>query len=271
LQPPETWQELALAASRLSSRPGVTPRHYGITLPANPGGSPIPLFFAWQNGAELLDADATVATVRTRAFEEAVDFYADFFEKGSSPREAGGLTNFYQAFADGLFAMFISGPWEVQGLRQKLPQLAGKWAVAPLPPRYKGGPRSSLAGGSSLVVFKNARHSDQAWQLIEYLSQPAVQAAFYEATTDLPARRSAWRSASLAGDPAVNAFYTQLLAARPAPQVPEWEQLQDKLGGWIERVVYGKASSRDALAGLATDLDAILEKRRWLKTRGSRP
>lgn len=267
LKVPETWQELALAAGRLSSRPGEMPRRYGITLPANPAGSPIPLFFAWQNGADLLNADATLSTVRTRAFEEAVSYYAGFFEQGASPREAGGLTNFYQAFADGLFAMFISGPWDVQGLREKMPAIKGKWAVAPLPPRFVGGPRSSLAGGSSLVVFKNARHPDQAWQLIEYLSQPAVQAAFYDATTDLPARRSAWRSANLAGDPAVGAFYTQLQAARPAPQVPEWEQLADKLGGWVEKVVYGKTSSHKAMAGLAPELDAILEKRRWLKAR----
>ena len=271
LEVPETWQELAVAAGRLSSRPGVVPRHYGITLPANPGGSPIPLFFAWQNGADLLNPDATLSTVRTPAFEEAVSYYADFFNQGSSPREAGGLTNFYKAFADGLFAMFISGPWDVQGLREKMPQLKGKWAVAPLPPRFKGGPRSSLAGGSSLVVFKDARLPDQAWQLVEFLSKPDVQAAFYDATTDLPARRSAWRSPKLAGDPAVGAFYTQLLEARPAPQVPEWEQLQDKLGTSIEKVVYGKASSHDAMAGLALELDKILEKRRWLKAKGGRP
>ncbi|HEY9766302.1 MAG TPA: extracellular solute-binding protein, partial [Chroococcales cyanobacterium] len=231
------------------------------------GGSPIPLFFAWQNRADLLDPSQTRADVQNPAFKEAVDYYVDFFREGSSPREVGGLTNFYQAFASGYFAMFISGPWEVKGLRDKVPALAGKWGVAPLPPKKEGGSRASVAGGSSLVILKDARHREQAWALIEYLSRPEVQAAFYQATTDLPARISAWKDPQLARDTEILAFYRQLQDARPTPKLPEWEQLADKLGVWVEKAVYGKVDTCKAMAGLSRDLDQVLEKRRWLKAR----
>lgn len=266
--PPGTWAELSQAARAMThpARAG-HPACYGIVLPANPGGSPIPLFFAWQNGADILDADALHGQVETAAFQEAVDYYVDFFKAGSSPREVGDQTNFYQAFAEGAFGMFISGPWEVQGLREKMPGLTGKWAVAPMPAKLAGGKRSSSAGGSSLVIFKSSRHQAQAWALISYLSEPSVQADFYGVTADLPARRSAWADPRLAHDAAVRAFYDQLRDAHPAPPIPEWEQIADKLGGWVEQAVYGKATTRAAMAGLQGDIEGILSKRRYLKSR----
>jgi multiple sugar transport system substrate-binding protein len=266
---PETWAELSAATKAITrdADGDGRPERYGISLPPNPKGSPIPLFFAWQNGADLLDATLTHAAVETPAFREALDHYVDFFRRGVSPREIGALTNFYQAFADGAFASFVSGPWEVKGLRDRAPQIDGRWAVAPLPAKEAGGSRASLAGGSSLVVFRTADPAAEAWALVEYLSRPEVQLAFYQATLDLPARRSSWRAPVLADDPHARAFYVQLEHARPPPQVPEWEQLADRLGRWVEQLVHGESTTEEATLGLSRDIDAILEKRRWLLSR----
>ena len=65
--------------------------------------------------------------------------------------------------------------------------------TAPLP--GPDGPGASIAGGSSLVVFRASRHQDAAWQLIEFLSQPDVQRRFHALTGDLPPRRTTWEDA----------------------------------------------------------------------------
>jgi multiple sugar transport system substrate-binding protein len=270
--PPATWAEWARMSQALTlDHDGDgRPERYGVTLPANPSGVTVPLFLAWQNGADLVNATATEATVTSPAFVEAVDFYAGFFRNHSSPREVGGLTNFQQAFVDGAFTMFISGPWDAQGLHERHPELDGRWAVAPLPAKTIGGSRASMAGGSSLVIFQASKKAQAAWTLIAFLSQPEVQAKFYAATADLPARRSAWQLAGLGAKPEAMAFYAQLQDTRPVPPVPEWEQLADKLGIWTEKVVYGRLSAKEAMTGLQGEMDQILSKRRWLLARAAR-
>ncbi|MBC7543103.1 MAG: sugar ABC transporter substrate-binding protein [Candidatus Sericytochromatia bacterium] len=271
--PPATWAEWAHMAKVLTiDRNGDgQPERYGVTLPANPSGVTVPLFLAWQNGGDLVNATATEATVTSPAFIEAVSFYAEFFRVQSSPREVGGLTNFQQAFVDGAFAMFISGPWDAQGLHERHPEMDGKWAVAPLPAKKLGGSRASMAGGSSLVIFRASKKADEAWKLIEYLSQPDVQAKFHAATADLPARRSAWQLAGLSAKPEAMAFFAQLQDTRPVPSVPEWEQLADKLGIWTEKVVYGRMPADQAMTSLQAEMNQILSKRRWLLSRPAKP
>ena len=79
---------------------------------------------------------------------------------------------------------------------------------------------------------------------------PAIQRAFYHLTNDLPARKSAWTGPELTDDIA-RAFYAQLQDARPAPAVPEWEQVAARLGGWVEQAVYGRTDVKSAPQALA--------------------
>ena len=51
---------------------------------------------------------------------------------------------------------------------------------------------------------------------------------------------------------------------RPTPAVPEWELIATRIAQAAERVARGRQTVDEALAGLDADVDAILEKRRWL-------
>jgi multiple sugar transport system substrate-binding protein len=130
-------------------------------------------------------------------------------------------------------------------------------------------PGASHAGGSSLVVFRQARSPEAAWRWLEYLSEPAQQARFLELTGDLPARRSVWRSAGLADDPKTAAFLVQLEHAVPTPKVPEWERIATRIAQAGEQVARGAKDLDTALADLDADVDRMLEKRRWLLDRAA--
>lgn len=56
---------------------------------------------------------------------------------------------------------------------------------------------------------------------------------------------------------------------RSPPKVPEWERIASKITDYAEAAVRGELSMEQALAGLDRDVDALLEKRRWLLERGS--
>ena len=275
-QPPKNWDELLKAAklltsysTKLNGRPC-----YGIYLPVNPGLEWDEIFFAWQNDGNILKDDDCYSNVLSQNDREAFDYYVKFFKLGYSPMEANATTNLYQAFASGYVGMFISGPWNINELRNRVGYLNGKWSVAPLPVNKN---RDANAGGSSLVIFRDSKEKEADWKLIEFLSLPENQLGFYRRTFDLPAVKSAWSEGSrhssgqdstLLGNPLISAFYTQLESSRPFPRIPEWELVTDKMGQWIETVVWGKNTLDQALIGMDKDINRVLEKRRWLKSTG---
>jgi multiple sugar transport system substrate-binding protein len=261
-EPPQSWAEW-LAAMRAVRRHG-GPRSYGVLLPLN---EPDPLFaFALQQGPLLAD-DATRGAFAQPPFRRALGFYAGIFQEGLAPAMTSAqISNVWDEFARGLFAYYVSGPWNIGEFRRRLPkERQGDWATAPLP--GPEGPGVSTAGGSSLVMFRSSPRQTAAWRLIEYLSEPATMQRFHALTGNLPPRRSAWRTAALAADAPSQAFAEQLERVRPAPKIPEWERIFQEMQAAAERVVYGTEDIEAATSALDARVDALLEKRRWLRAR----
>ncbi|MBC7482964.1 MAG: extracellular solute-binding protein, partial [Rhizobacter sp.] len=217
---------------------------------------------------ELLAENGTRGAFAKPAFRRALDFYAGIFHEGLAPLMTNTqVSNVWDEFARGLFTFYVSGPWNIGEFRRHLPPSAqGDWATAPLP--GPNGPGVSTAGGSSLVLFKGSPRKPAAWQLIEFLSEPATMQRFHALTGNLPPRRSAWRSAALANDAPSQAFAAQLERVRAAPKIPEWERIFQEMQLTAERVVQRTQSADAATQQLDAWTDALLEKRRWLRARG---
>lgn len=263
-EPPTTWAAWLDAMTRIKQ---ASPENYAILLPLTEWQMPVIL--ALQTGAELLRDNDRYGNFRSAAFRQAFAFYLDLFRRGLAPRTGDAqVANVYQDFANGFFAMYVSGPWNIGAFDRRLPaRLAGKWGTAPLPGPGAGQPGLSIAGGASLALFRGGRHRDAAWTVIEYLSHPERQLAFYKLTGDLPARRSAWRNRALANNAHAQAFWQQLQYVRSTPKIPEWERIADKIGAYAEAAIRQRLTAEAACAALDADVDAILEKRRWLLRR----
>jgi multiple sugar transport system substrate-binding protein len=117
------------------------------------------------------------------------------------------------------------------------------------------------------VIFRSSRKKAAAWRLIEFLSELATMQRFHALTGNLPPRRSAWRSPELAADVPSRAFAEQLERVRAAPKLPEWERIFQEMQRSAERVVQRTQSIDGATAELDAWVDALLEKRRWLRAR----
>src|SRR3989475_11561028 len=140
----------------------------------------------------------------------------------------------------------------------------GRRAPAPLPAPGGGSRGAPRAGGASLAVFRRSPRQDAAWQLIEYLSEPAQQVRFYRLTGDLPARRSAWTEAALERDPQAGAVWTQLEAVRATPKIPEGERSATEITRHARAAGRGTMTADEAPGALDRNVDALLAKRRWL-------
>ena len=260
--PPQTWSDWRAAMHDILH---VTAgRTYGALLPLN---EPDPLFaLSLQQGPVLRDDD-TRGAFSQPPFRRALSFYASLFRDGLAPRMASTqVANVWDEFARGLFAFYVTGPWNIGEFRRRLPaDRQGDWAAAPLP--GPEGPGVSTAGGSSLVIFRSSRRKDAAWKLIRFLSEPETMQRFHALTGDLPPRRSAWRAPALADDPPSQAFAQQLERVRAAPKIPEWERIFQEMQLMAERVVQAGQGEAAACRELDARVDALLEKRRWLRSR----
>ncbi len=267
--PPGSWAEWLTAMRRLKERGG--PGRFAIILPTDEWPQPVILGMA--QGAVLI-RDGSWGAFRDPRFRSGFDFYLGMFRENLAPvLGSAQIASLYQQFADGTFAMIITGPWNVGEMRRRLPPaFEHRWATAPMPAADGPPPGVSLAGGSSLVIFRASSRRAQAWRIIERLSLPEVQVQFFSQTGDLPAHTAAWRDPILAGDAKLAAFFNQLGNVRPTPKVPEWEQIAAKVAEAVQRAVYGGTSVDETLTALDADVDRILTKRRLILERrtGSR-
>jgi len=264
--PPRTWTEWMAIMDRLKKQ-SKDPHFYPLLMPTNEW--PQPVLLASQLGAELVTEDAR-AKFSDKRFVDAFSFYLDIYRRGYAPVIGSSqVANLYQQFGAGEFAMFMSGPWDVGNLRDRLSkEQQGKWSTAPLPaPDGTPYPGVSLSGGSSLVLFRSSKKQAASWKLIEFLSRPEIQIRFYELSGDLPARRSAWRTPDLVDDPQIAAFRTQLDRTIALPRLPEWENIATSIFEHAQLASRGQFDAAEAGRRLDAKVNGMLAKRRWVLSR----
>jgi multiple sugar transport system substrate-binding protein len=242
---------------------------YALLAPLNEWATPVVL--ALQEGAPMLRDGGQYGDFEEPRFRRAFHYYVDFFRHGLAPSVGSAeVANRYQAFGNGEFVMTVTGPWDIGEYTRRLPPgFGGRWTTAPMPaPDGQPAPGASLAGGSSLVVFRGSPHQDAAWALIEFLSAKERQLAFYKVSGDLPPRLSVWQDPALADNAKARAFRQQLEHVVALPKIPEMEEICITIATYAESAVRGALSEDAALAGLDRDVDRILEKRRWMIRHG---
>lgn len=224
-----------------------------------------------QQGAGLLREDGRYGDFSAPAFRAAFAFYLRLFREGLA--EVAGeaaATNIYQSFARGRIAFLVSGPWNLGEFERRLPRdQQDDWATAPLPvPDGTPWPGMSIAGGASLAIRNDTPKADAARALVAFLLEPGNQLAFYRETGDLPVRMSAWTMEGLHEAPRVGAFWQQLQHVRGVPAIPEWERIATLVMRHAERAARGLEDEQEALVAIDAEVDAMLEKRRWMMERG---
>jgi multiple sugar transport system substrate-binding protein len=261
--PPRSWHDWRRMLAAIER--GASADRHAILLPLNEA-EPL-LALALQQDEPLLRDDGRWGNFSAPGFRRALAFYLEAFRRGWAPATADvAIANVWHEFGRGRFVFYVSGPWNIGELQRRLPpDRQDSWTTAPLP--GPDGPGASIAGGSSLVLFRASRRKAAAWRLVEFLSQPAVQRRFHALTGDLPPRRATWQDPALAADAHARAFREQLERVKPAPKVPEWERIATEMRLVAERAVRLGLSVDEAARDLDARADRILEKRRWMLAR----
>ena len=262
--PPATWDgvlKLCDLMQRNARASGIT--RYPFFLPT---GEWVPaIILGMQSGGNFLRDGNTRGNFSGPQFRKAFDLLAQFYHKEYSPSGMQLITNLYNSFSDGLITMYITGPWNIGEFTRRIPpNLQSQWMTAPLPSMDSTSPGISLPLGTSLSLFRRSSHKEAGWKLIEFLTSRDQSIVFYKVTGNLPPRKSAWNDSSLAQNKYIQAFYKQLQRVDPLPQVAEWEQIVIKLQLYVEYVATQTMTVDEALHKFDSEVDQMLEKRRWL-------
>jgi multiple sugar transport system substrate-binding protein len=275
--PPVAWPAWLAAMRAIKAQVGA--QRFAVLLPVDEFEQLVSL--ALQEDDPLLRDHGRWGNFASAGFRHALTFYLQIFVEQLAPVATQlQVPNPWDELARGYFSFFLHGPWSIGEFKRRLPaSQQASWGTAPLPGPHA--PGAGIAGGTSLVVFRHAAHPREAWQLIEYLSRPDVQRAFYDLTANLPPRRASWDDPRFATDAYVPAFRDQLERVRRTPPVPEWERIATEIRVVSERAVrqVSPATTPGELAAIVdtavAELDAqagqLLEKRRWLLDRRGAP
>ncbi len=148
-------------------------------------------------GGSILDADGHVA-VDSEPAVRALTSMRDMIDRSGITPNAVLTWQEEQvrfAFENGETAMMRNWPYAYPLLQDSSEsRVAGKFAVAPLPGGPGGAPTAAL-GGSELAINAFSEQPDAAYQLIDYLLQPAQMIERARVAGQLPPRPALYASA----------------------------------------------------------------------------
>ncbi|MCF7885904.1 MAG: ABC transporter substrate-binding protein [Candidatus Marinimicrobia bacterium] len=250
---PANWEELEYYVKRLTKDKDQDGNldQYGLYIPVFSASGPYNIWmvlqwtpFLWQAGGELMNSSRTEALYNSQAGIDALQFWKDLYEMQEF--QSFSLAHDMGFYAQSV-AMILDGPWNLPRYRSITDF---EWEVAPLPAGQAG--NMTYLSGEYLVIFKQTKYSEEAWQFIKWFLRTDIQARFAMRSGYLPTRESVLQdrkyNSYLDTHPKYKAFVQQSYNARtrllPAENRVEFNQ---NLAEAIEKSIKGGILPKIAL------------------------
>ncbi|HEY7370871.1 MAG TPA: extracellular solute-binding protein [Polyangia bacterium] len=189
----DTWEKFVEVGRRISrdvDGDGVVD-HYMIDLrfDGNWGLDTLML----QRGGQFFDPQGNVAF----ATEDTAELIRWYILQTRGPNKIGYDCGWGQpvakAMIDGLVVFQWTPDWRSWVFEDEVPSLKGKMALMPMPAWTPGGRRTSVWGGTGLMLMKASKHPELAWELAKFLYFDAPELGKrFQATNIIPVLKDAW-------------------------------------------------------------------------------
>ena len=258
-RPPDTWEELAEAARRMTVKRGPIFEIAGMNLPIS---WQVFVEFLWENGGRILSEDGRHSMLDSPEAVEALQFYCDLYNKhqvcptAGMPVVGGGIP----VFASQKAAMEFMNQFGIYNVRKYAPELLPEVGIAPTPQRKD---RVVSVYTDWLAMSPQSQHKDLAWELMIFLMEPDNLAAYNSTLFFIPPRRSVAAAAEFMRDsPHLQEFVLLMdRYGRSLPAIPEWFEIRTGLQRAVEAAVYQSKTPEQALSDCSRELDALLAER----------
>jgi len=257
--PPDTWEELAQAAQRMTVKRGSVFEMAGMNVPVS---WQIFVEFLWENGGEILSEDGTHSMLDSPEAVEALQFYVDLYRKYQVCPTAGMPVAGGQipVFASQRAAMEIMNQFGIYNVKKYAPELLPNVGIAPTPLRKQ---RVISVYTDWLAMSPQSKHKDLAWELMTFLMEPENLAAYNSTLFFIPPRRSAVKVAGfMQQNPQLQQFVSLMDSyGRSLPAIPEWFEIRTGLQSAISAAIYQTKTPEQALRDYSRELDELLAER----------
>jgi len=210
-----------------------------------------PLYAAQSGGAQLVeDGKATFDDENGRAVAQ---FWRTVYDDGLAGREQ------YQgdAFADGVAAMAIVGPWAIDVYGD-----AVNWGAVPVPTR-DGTPASdtwTFSDAKNVGLFTACQNKGTAWDVLKFATSEEQDGKWLEETGQMPLRADLTTTFPdyFAANPAYQQFGDQASRTVEVPNVPNsvqiWQEFRD---GYSSAVIFGETDVDGFLTDAANRINGL--------------
>lgn len=197
--------------------------------------------FFWSNGGNILNENGK-PEVNTDMNVKALEFYVSLRNRGmlEAQKEVDN------AFLQGRVGFWISGAWMLNKLSDSLRNLKLELAAIP---GLNGNKGISFAGGEYLAVNKKSGNAPLAEKLIQFLTDGANAIEFCKRIPEagFPADKKYFDSPYFRKIPYKSFFAEQLKHSKMTPVHPRWLDMEKALEDAAEKVLYNKATAKEAL------------------------
>ncbi|MEW6047371.1 MAG: ABC transporter substrate-binding protein [Bacillota bacterium] len=247
---PATWQELATYARRLTSAgrygygyPGKEPNNVTMNL----------ITLMWCSGGDFVSKDLTRATVSEPKALRAAEFLSQLYFDGVVPSSTLENTgdDVRRLMANNRVAMTLTGSYDIDPIKAANPRAELGSALVP-----EWETRASLLAGWNVVITKQSKRPDAAWEFVKFFVMPENMARY---TMTFPTRYSAAGFPRFQ-DPLLRPFLEQTRYARPLPNIPQLQQLRQIMYEEFQQVLLRRKSARDAMESAEVRMNEVLAR-----------
>jgi multiple sugar transport system substrate-binding protein len=163
------------------------------------------------------------------------------------------------AFADGVAAMAIVGPWAISVYKDV------NWGSVPVPTK-DGIPADdtwTFSDAKNIGMYTACENKGTAWDFLKFSTSEAQDGKFLETTGQMPLRTGLETTYAdyFTKNPAYAAFGAAASRTVEVPNGPNTvQEMQAFRDAWSRSVIFGKGSVKDALDGAATKIDTIAKQ-----------
>lgn len=210
-----------------------------------------PLYAAQSGGTLLVEDEA--ATFDDENGTAVAEFWATLYSEGLAGKEQ------YQgdAFADGVAAMSIVGPWAISVYGEDV-----DWGSVPVPTQDGTAPEETytFSDAKNVGMFTACENQATAWDVLKFSTSEEQDGVWLEETGQMPLRQNLTEVYAdyFEANPAYQLFGDQAARTVEVPNVPNsieiWQAFRD---GYSNSVIFGEEPVADFLTETAAEIDEL--------------
>lgn len=189
---PATWSEFLDACEKIVGNTDAAAFAIPLSTEAPNGIQNQFMTWLWASGGSMLTEEGKPDLEGNTDLEEVVDFVKEMKEKGylSDGAEAMKEQDMVNEFENGRLAFMVDGISHLTTIKEEAPNINFDYIKMPVKDGYEGESGMDVANWG-IGISENCKHKEEAWQFVEYLMSPEVNAKLAEQANAFPGNGNA--------------------------------------------------------------------------------